>query len=226
MVIISMRTKTKKAGTAITVVNICVISLCVVLTVLLLIPTVYHTVSTEEKPIFGRYLYVNTNNSLAPVMQVNDIIAVVPTPLEEMVEGDFLCYYPIGEQENGVQFGKLIRKEEQTLSLSDKQGHYVDLSIGDIVTVGRATDKILFLGQVVHFLKSGTNRVAFYIALFAVVAALLALTVALHIKQQKLNRKIAVAAVKPKRYSLDELIEVETEPIEFEIAERKEEYIR
>lgn len=220
-----MRKNIRRMGKAITVVNICVILLCVMMTLLLLIPSVYQLIAKEDQPIFGHYLYVNTNNSLEPVMQENDIIAVEPEGLEQMAVGDFLCYYPIGEQENGVQFGKIVAVDGDILSLSDKLGHSVELTIGEIVPVGRATYKIVFLGQFVHFLKDSGNRLFFYLTLIAVVAALLALTIALHIKQRKLNAKRTVPANTPQHYSLEELVQVELEPIRFERAPQKEEEI-
>lgn len=221
-----MKTKAKRASKAITVVNICVILLCAVLTFLLLIPTVYNVLSKENKSFFGRYLYVNTNNSLAPVMEVNDIITVQPIALSDLELGDFLCYYPVGEKANGVQFGKLVWMEENTLWLSDKQDHSVSLERGEIVLVGKATNKVLMLGELVQFLKNDQNRLVFYISLLVVVVALLGVTIGLHVKQRAINRKQEALAIKPKQYSLEDLLEVEIEPILFETASHKEEYTR
>ena len=86
-----MKKNNRKAGTVLTVVNIVVIVICIAATLLLLFPTAYQWISRENQPIFGRYLYVNTNSSMAPVMEENDIIAVEPMELEKMAVGDFLC---------------------------------------------------------------------------------------------------------------------------------------
>ncbi len=213
-----MNSKQKKAGVVITVVNLCVILLCVMLILLMLIPMAYSMVSKDNKMIFGRYLYVNANDNLKPVMAQNDIITVVPTPLAELEQGDFLCYYPVGQQDAGVVFGKIMSIEGDLISLTDKQGHAVDMSIGEIVPIGKATDKILLVGQLVHFLKDGTNRMIFYLILGVLVAGLLSLVIALHLKQQKIKKQEAAAVLPPRQYTLDDFIEIETEPIEFEIA--------
>ncbi len=213
-----MNSKKKKAGVVITVVNFCVILLCVILILLMLVPMAYSMVSKDGKMIFGRYLYVNTNDNLEPVMAQNDIITVIPTPLAELAQGDFLCYYPVGQQDAGVVFGKIMSIEGDLISLTDKQGHTVDMSIGEIVPIGKATDKILLVGQLVHFLKDGTNRTIFYLILGVLAAGLICLVIVLHLKQQKINKQAAAAVPPPRRYTLDDFVELETEPIEFEIA--------
>ncbi len=215
-----MKKNNGKAGAVLTAVNIVVIVICIAATLLLLFPTAYQWISRENQPIFGRYLYVNTNSSMAPVMEENDIIAVEPMELEKMAVGDFLCYYPVDEEEDGVQFGKIVAIDGDTLSLSDKAGHSVDMTVGEIIVVGKATDKILFLGQAVQFLKDDGNRLLFYTSVAAGVVILLSVTIILHIK---FKREQPAEEPQPAAYSLDDLVEVEQEPIEFEKAPKKDE---
>lgn len=213
--------KNGKAGTILTVVNVTVIVICVAATLLLLFPTVYQWISRDDRPLFGHYLYVNTNSSMAPVMEKNDIIAVKPMELEKMAVGDFLCYYPVNEKEDGVQFGKIVDIDGDLLSLSDKAGHSVELEVGEIIVVGKATDKIMFLGQVVNLLRDDTNRLIFYASVAAGVVILLSVTVLLHLRFRQEQQP--AEEPQPVAYSLDDLIEVELEPVEFEKAPKKPE---
>ena len=217
-----MNKKNAVSGKVLTIVNIVVIIVCISATLLLLFPTIYNWSAKDNRTIFGRYLYVNTNNSLEPVMKKNDIIAVQPLSLEQMAVGDFLCYYPVLEEGKGVQFGRIDGIDGDTLLLSDKREHSVDIAVGDISVVGKATDKIFFLGSLVSFLKNTGNRLMFYIVVGAIVLLLLAFTIVLHIK-----RKPEPIEEKPKTaapvYSLEDLVEVEDEPIQFEKAPKKEE---
>ena len=215
-----MKKKARTARRILTILNTIVIVVCIAAILLLLLPTAYHWITKENKPVFGRYLYVNTNNSLTPVMKQNDIIAVEPLALEKMAVGDFLCYYPVLEKEKGVQFGRIDDIDGDVLSLSDKQNHFAEVSVGDIVVVGKATDKIFFLGSIVSFLKEPGNRLLFYVAVGAFVLILLGVTIILHIslkpRETEENEPLPV-------YSLEDLIQVESEPIPFEKALKKEE---
>lgn len=156
-------------------------------------------------------------------MNKDDIIIVKPTSITAIKLGDFLCYYPVSANEQEVQFGKIEEINADEISLSDKAGHNTALAINDIVVIGKATNKISYLGKAVLFFQSGNNRISFYISVGAITLLLLAITLLLHIKmkfrqeQLEIEQQAILPDSKAFSYTLDDLLEVE-DAISFEKA--------
>lgn len=206
-----------------TTINIIIIVFCSACALLMLFSVLFQHNAKQDKLVFGHHLYINTNNNLKPVMNKNDIIIVKPTSITAIKLGDFLCYYPVSANGQEVQFGKIEEINADEISLSDKAGHNTALAINDIVVVGKATNKISYLGKAVLFLQSGNNRISFYICVGAITLILLAITLLLHIKiksrqeQLELEQQAVMPDSKTFSYTLDDLLE-EEDSISFEKA--------
>ena len=206
-----------------TTINIIIIVFCSACALLMLFSVLFQQNAKQDKLVFVHHLYINTNNNLKPVMNKNDIIIVKPTSITAIKLGDFLCYYPVSADGQEVQFGKIEEINADEISLSDKAGHNTALAINDIVVVGKATNKISYLGKAVLFLQSGNNRISFYICVGAITLILLAITLLLHIKiksrqeQLELEQQAVMPDSKTFSFTLDDLLE-EEDSISFEKA--------
>ena len=218
-----MKSSSKGLLVFLTTINIIIIVFCSACALLMLFSVLFQHNAKQDKLVFGHHLYINTKNNLKPVMNKNEIIIVKPTSITAIKLGDFLCYYPVSADGQEVQFGKIEEINADEISLSDKAGHNTALAINDIVVVGKATNKISYLGKAVLFLQSGNNRISFYICVGAITLILLAITLLLHIKiksrqeQLELEQQAVMPDSKTFSYTLDDLLE-EEDSISFEKA--------
>ena len=210
-----MKSSSKGLRVLLTMINIVIIMFCSACALLMLFSVLFQHNAKQDKLIFGHHLYINTNNNLKPVMNKDDIIIVKPTSITAIKLGDFLCYYPASADEQEVQFGKIEEINADEVSLSDKVGHNTSFSINDIVVIGKATNKISYLGKAVLFFQSGSNRISFYVSVGAITLLLLAITFLLHIKmksrqeQLEIEQQAMLPNSKTFSYTLEDLLEVE-----------------
>ena len=221
-----MQRKKSRLKVMLTVVNIILIIFCVLSTITMLISVAFNHISKQDHPIFGNHLYINNNNNLKPVMKKNDLVIVKPMSITQLALGDFLCYYSAEDPEKNALFGKIVGFSEDELDLSDKAGHSTTVEVDDIIVVGKATNTIVALGGIITFFHSPANRMLFYIIVGAAAFILAGITIIIHVA---LNSKSAssepVAPEFPVLYRLDELVQVEEEPIDFEKAPSKHEIL-
>lgn len=204
----------KKSTIVLTTINIVLIVFFLLITLLMVIPLGFNSFSRADKPIFGHYLFLNTNTSMEPVMKQNDLVAVKPMPLTDLAVGDFLCYYPANSEQTGAYFGKITAIEGEELILCDKADHSVTVLANEIEVVGKASFTLLFLGDIVAFFQSVQNRILFYVVIGAVSFILAAVTVILHITLRR-EPTTDTPPAPPVAYSLDQLLEQEID-VEFE----------